>query len=482
MACVGVLLLGPLAALHAADVSAVPQRKASVAPWKLLFSNRDDLTDTWGKLHIVVTPVRLVRECEPPGFTVAGCFPLSDGTWEVFGQQLTEITPSHEPGQRILGWKLLRATTRDGRTYDNQETVFEQAAAWTDHLAVARNGDSGEYLALKLKVDSSGFAYTAFFSSDGSRWQEHPGNPLFYDGDAMSLFWSPALHRFVCINKSLQPYRKHILDHGGSTPSLGDDSLRDRRVLMMRTSRDGRRWEPTVSMPDVWNRNGHKGSIPAEFLTMPDADDPPDLEFYSGNGFWYHDRAYMMVLNYAASPLRARKHGPHLDNEWWTSPDGLRWQRPARGVNALEVFPRIPRLETHPLIINGMILFPRGPMLLGLPEDRISGVSARANAEFSTKAFTVPEADLVLNAATPSPDRPFAKEQSYVMAAVLDEKGAIVPGFEAEKCVIRGEDRRDIPLKWADASARQLAGKTIRLRFYLRSANIYAVTTQVLRY
>ena len=69
-----------------------------------------------------------------------------------------------------------------------------------------------------------------------------------------------------------------------------------------------------------------------------------------------------------------------------------------------------------------------------------------------------------------------SKEQSYVMVAVLDEKGAIIPGFEAEKCVIRDEDRRDIPLKWASVSARQLTGTTIRLRFYIRSAHIYAVT------
>jgi hypothetical protein len=82
----------------------------------------------------------------------------------------------------------------------------------------------------------------------------------------------------------------------------------------------------------------------------------------------------------------------------------------------------------------------------------------------------------VLNAAIPSPDRPFAEEQGYVMAAALDENGAIIRGFEAEKCVIHNEDRCDIPLKWADASARQLAGKTIRLRFCLRSAHIYAVT------
>jgi hypothetical protein len=64
------------------------------------------------------------------------------------------------------------------------------------------------------------------------------------------------------------------------------------------------------------------------------------------------------------------------------------------------------------------------------------------------------------------------------MAAILDEKGQTIPGFEAEKCVIRETDRIDIPLKWADASPRQLAGRTIRLRFFLRSASIYAVTTK----
>ena len=46
----------------------------------------------------------------------------------------------------------------------------------------------------------------------------------------------------------------------------------------------------------------------------------------------------------------------------------------------------------------------------------------------------------------------------------------------AEKCVIRNEDRCDIPLQWGAASTSQLAGKNVRLRFFLRSANLYAVT------
>lgn len=448
---------------------------ACAEPIKLLFSSAQDVTNTWGKLHFGVTPVRFVREIKPPGFAVVGNFPRADGAWEVFGQQMTELKPGDQT-RRVMVWKLLRASTRDGATMENVETVFEsEPAAWTDHFAIARNADSGEYLTLKLKVDNSGFAYTAFFSPDGRRWAAHPGNPLFYDGDAISLFWSKALRRFVCVNKSLQPHRKHLLDHGGATPSLGDDSLRDRRVLMMRSSPDGRRWEPSVSMADVWNRNDKKAPIPTEHLTLPDAEDPPDLEFYSGNAFWYHDRAYMMVLNYAASPLLPRKHGPQLDNEWWTSRDGLRWERPARGVNALEM-PQIPCLETHPMIIGGKILFLRGHLLLGLPQDRISFVGARANAEFSTMLFQMPQADLCLNADVPAPDRAFGASQAYAMVAVLDDKGGIVPGFEREKCVIQNADKIDLLLRWVGKSARELAGRNIRLRFFLRSANIYAVT------
>jgi hypothetical protein len=294
----------------------------------------------------------------------------------------------------------------------------------------------------------------------------------------MTVFWSPALKRFVLVSKSLQPFRKHIRDHGGPTKALGDEAWRDRRVLMFRSSPDGRHWEPSESLPDVWDQHSQKGSHPPELLTLPDADDPPDLEFYSGNGFWYHDRAYLMALNYAASPIYPGEHAPHLDNEWWTSADGLHWERPARGVNALEVFPQPQRLEMPPMIIDGNLLWRHGKMLLGLPEDRICGVSARANGEFSTKSFQMPDGDLYLNAAVPATERPFAKQQAYVMVAVLDDEGQVIPGFEPDRCIIQNEDRRDILLKWGDATARQLAGRTIRLRFFLRSANIYTASSK----
>jgi hypothetical protein len=124
-----------------------------------------------------------------------------------------------------------------------------------------------------------------------------------------------------------------------------------------------------------------------------------------------------------------------------------------------------------------MMLFHFGDQLLGMKEDRISYVGARANAEFSTTAFTMPKADLCLNAAVPSLDRPFAGAQAYVMVGVADDKGKVLRGWEPQKCLIRGQDQIALPLRWQGRSARELAGRRICLRFHLRSANVYAVSS-----
>jgi len=450
-------------------------------PFKLLFSTAQDITNTWGQLHFSVTPLSMIREVEKPPFNLVGCFPLADGTWEVFGQ---EFEPSNEKGirwfERTSRWKMLRGTTTDGVTFTNMETVIEDTqGTWTSHLEMAYNPDAEEYLMLKIRNDSIGHGYYAFFSKDGKQWQEHSGNPLFYEGDAMWVFWSPVLKEYVVVSKSYQPWpTKHIIDH----------SPDHRRVLMMRSSPDGRNWNPSQSLPPSGPPNylpGRTSGHPTEWLTKPDEHDPPDMEFYSGNGFWYHDRAYMIVCNYAASPLTRNTHAPFLDTEWWVSYDGLQWERPGRGVHATtgSAFTR----PTHiPLLIGDQLLLNQGNRLLGIKRDRISFVSARANAEFSTRPFVMPAADLVLNAAVPAPERLYADKNSalwgetsaYVMVDILDEQGQIIPGFEATKCVIQKADGIELPLHWDAKSARELAGRQISLRFYLRSANIYAVTTK----
>jgi len=258
---------------------------------------------------------------------------------------------------------------------------------------------------------------------------------------------------------------------------------------MIRTSPDGRNWTPSEDLQDVYNLHGKKAAHPPEWLTVPDADDPPDLEFYSGNAFWYHDRAYMMVLNYAASPMLPGKHGEELDNELWTSTDGLKWERPARGVNVNGAFrDSMKRIDAGIMVINGKLQWLTNTELIGLPEDRISGANAVANGEFSTKPFAMPDGDLLLNAAVPSLDRPWQRctPQPYLMAEVRDAKGAVIPGFERDKFVIWDGtssptrdiqvDTTDMPLMWNGVSARKLAGRKISLRFYFGGSTIYAVT------
>ncbi|MCX6894721.1 MAG: hypothetical protein NTZ16_04310 [Verrucomicrobia bacterium] len=461
----------------------VKKDERTTAQELLLFSDQSDIADTWGKIHFSVTPLRENIPCKDPGFSVTYSIPQNNGSCLVYGSvfhQDPDITSKKlgdsgaDMARAKSTWDIVRATTRDGVSFENVETVFTSAPAnWSVHCTIAAKPDGKEFLLLRLLANNNGFGYYPFSSPDGKNWKQLSTEPLFYDGDAMSVFWSPKAQRYIAVCKTLQPFPKHITTgHGGRSKLLNNDKLRDRRVLSIRSSPDGIKWTPSDSMDDVWDRSGRKKAIPAEFMTMPDADDAPDLEFYSGNGFWYYDRAYLMLLNYADSPL-VKGHGPHLDTEWWVGSDGLHWNRPARDVNATGDF--IKRISHNPLILGGKFLFHYGNFLLAMKQDRISYVGARANAEFSTKPFPMPKGDLLLNAAAPAPERAFATQQAYIMVAVLDENGTVIPGFEADKCVIKSADEIDLPLFWGDKSARELAGRKISLRFQLRSANIYAV-------
>jgi hypothetical protein len=443
----------------------------SEQPFKLLFSTAQDITNTWGQIHFSVTPLSMIREVEKPPFNLVGCFPLADGTWEVF---------FHEYEREPRRWNLLRGITTDGVTFSNVETVIPDTTggSWFYFVTMAYNPDAGEYLMIKADMDRNGVTYHAWFSSDGRQWQKYSGNRprggIFYDNDYGTVFWSPVLKRYVFVSKSIQAWEEKR--YSDVMPHQAHHRY-NRRVLMIRTSPDGRNWTPDVDMDNIFNNAGNGVvHIPTNLLTTPDANDPSDMEFYSGTAFWYHDRAYMIVCNYTPSPLAPNRHGPHLDTEWWVSYDGLRWERPARGVNASDYSFMRP---THdPLLIGDQLLLNQDKRLLGIKRDRISFVSARANAEFSTRPFMMPAADLVLNAAIPSPERPFAESSAYVMVDILDEQGQIIPGFEANKCVIQKANGIELPLRWDAKSARELAGRQISLRFYLLSANIYAVTTK----
>jgi hypothetical protein len=468
---VSLLLAGAAVAAPPPIRNTYHQQTAPTSPLKLLFTDEQDVFDVWGSLKFGASPLRPVGECEDPGFEIKCCVPRPDGSWEIYGYTGGHdiYGESGDPTKQRSVWKIHRATTRDGVHYEDRQVVFtSEPGAWTHYATIGHNPVRNELVCIKGVLLREGFCNNTYHSHDGQTWTPGTNNPVYYDGDSWGQLWSPRLNRFVTTTKSFQIVKKHLPDHGNTRTG------QVRRVCSVRWSEDGDHWEP--SDPVLI----HNGSplLPVDLLVTPDQDDPPDLEFYRGVGFGYADRCFVQMLNYAAipdpvNPKFPDKHGPQLDTEWWFSREGIKWRRPFRDLDATPDGVRI--ISHNPMIIGGKLLFNFGNRLFGLPEDRITYLAARANAEFSTGEFTAPARPLMLNAAIPSPDRLHATNQCYVMVAALDDQGRVIAGYEREHCILRNGDAIDLPMRWGNQDTSALVGKKIRLRFFLRSARIYSV-------
>jgi len=441
------------------------------APWKLLFTDDQDVFDVWGKVKFEASPLRFLGECDDPGFEIKCCVPRDDGVWDVYGYSGGHdiYGEQGDPTKARSTWKIHHAITRDAVHYQHSEIVFtSEPGPWTHYASIGHNPLRHDLVCIKGVLLREGFCNHTFHSRDGKTWIPGTNNPVYYDGDSWGQLWSPRLNRFVTTTKSFQLVKKHLPDHGNTRTG------QVRRVCSVRWSEDGDHWEPSAPVLI------HKGEplLPVELLITPDRDDPPDLEFYRGVGFGYADRCFLQMLNYAAIPDAVNpkfpdKHGPMVDTEWWFSREGIKWSRPFRDLDASPEGVRI--ISHNPMIINGKLVFNFGKQLFGLAEDRITCLTARANVEFSTPEFLAPAQPLTLNAAIPAPERSHATNQAYVMVAALDGEGRVLPNYERERCILRNMNDIDLPLKWSGKDSRELAGRKIRLRFFLRGSSIYSV-------
>jgi hypothetical protein len=283
----------------------------------------------------------------------------------------------------------------------------------------------------------------AAFSPDGLHWQEWGHGPAFRDGnDAFSTIYDPRSKLYRCYQAVKRPY-----------PMEYPDSIapNHRRVMAIRSSDDGAHWSRL------------------ENFIEPDADDPPDLEFYMFTVFPYRDRFVGLQRNYARSPLMIGEHGPHISYEWWVSHDGLRWQRPARDMHA-GVF-----TTCTPFVVDDRLCFLEYNTMrrYSTPIDRMTWVGSQSNAEFSSRVFEVPERPLTVN--IESGTGTLLPDQAYVMVEVRQPDGQVIEGYEREKCVFIDMDGTALPLRWGEKDTSGLTGRDVCLRFYLRDARIYAV-------
>ena len=333
---------------------------------KLLFMDREDVFNTWGQLRFRAAVLEQVAELEPdpavsPDFTVRCCVPQVDGSYVVYA---CDGGRDHKP------WQIYRYRTDDGIHLQAKERVYQsEPGRWSQTTTLNYSPDKDLFLCLKnMKVDDGGSTY-AYLSRDGERWDPCPANPVYVEGDRWGCVWSSAVQRFITYNKGIQRYAGKLtpeLLYGGVGLSERWDA---RRVVTIRTSRDGCRWEP--DHPD-WSRRGTQvidgvkrfggPAVPPEYQITPDDQDPPDLEFYAGYVFEYEGRYFMNMMNYAPSLLPAGSpgvapggHGPHLDSEWWISRDGLRWERPFRDANTMR--DRVAFIQHNPMVVDGQLLF-----------------------------------------------------------------------------------------------------------------------------
>lgn len=328
-----------------------------------------------------------------------------------------------------------------------------------------------------ISASSTVQALWGYASADGQDWAPLSDAPLYHDHDAFFVLWHPQSASYVAYLTTYQkwsakPYADNI---GGER----------RRVQSIRTSGDGVLWEPSADV-------GYAGPYaPVEALVTPDEKDPAELEFYRLVVFPYHDRFVGMALHYAPSPGPANtrhpwtKHGPHLGGEWWISDDGLAWRRPFRECSAPG---EAEGTVSHaPMQLNRRLLWIVGDKICGLPEDRIFFAGSLANAAFSTPLFTGTGRPLSLDASFGfhGDENRGMRGQGYVMAALLDESGSVIEGFERERCILhdlesdavraRQMDGNAIRLHWQGRTTAELAGRKARLRIYLRDARVYAL-------
>ncbi|MFC4304059.1 hypothetical protein [Cohnella boryungensis] len=64
--------------------------------------------------------------------------------------------------------------------------------------------------------------------------------------------------------------------------------------------------------------------------------------------------------------------------------------------------------------------------------------------------------------------------QGKFYAEVLDEAGEVIPGFSKDQCEPIGVDSTCVQIRWIGGNLEAVANRTIKLRFYLEKASLYA--------
>jgi hypothetical protein len=560
-------------------VAAVLKNDDSNAILPILFMSPEDLVDPWGKQSLVAPDTqnvtqRLCPDCDlsHPGLQqlLAGGLmapnPLRpEAGMEIFFASASELdavtaTELRDDRQHRPEWckSIFMMTTLDFKAYSPAVRVasinrLNSSAALPKWLAphscmaksIARSRDGTGYAMLSTCADEGIRPMVAKgpLSLDGFTPQLL--EPAFFDHDVFTV-------EFSATSNDVIDFQITFSNDQNSTPGWNGVGLKFcdnvglvncragyRRVITMRTSRDGLSWSNRFVCPGVdWSPNQTGQAFDPQFRRCDEgwnprgmiapassasgssvdeaSDDPPELEFYDLTPLFVGNttRVIAHALLYAPAPLAVlgysygmqpplgpvnkatgkvdlrQAHGPGIGVERWVGPaDGnlsaqpmtSAWRRPFRS--------RV--RSSHWIGVGGLIFRDwhiwynkQTRAMLGLPAYRFAGYKSMANAEFSTHIFELPPRSLWINADMSWIETDLGawsgseSRAAYLMVAALDaDSGKVLPGYEHERCVMMNVSGTQLQLEWNGSAPlhTQHAGQRVRLRMFYRDASIFAV-------
>ena len=150
-----------------------------------------------------------------------------------------------------------------------------------------------------------------------------------------------------------------------------------KRVLAIRHSDDLHSWTPQ------------------EVFLRPDAQDPPETEFYLMKAFPYDPGYLGIIMKYFGDPAMPNKHSAILKHELITSLDGVHWERPWRETD-LGFWPYADPVE-HQGKTKFVIWKDNGMNTVAYGKHRLVGAVAEEPGSFEIPDFMLGVKGLILN-------------------------------------------------------------------------------------
>ena len=409
--------------------------------------------------------------------------------WE--GGYISPVKVLYDPERRAFrmwyrGWSsipnsvrhLCYATSRDGVNWERPNLGLVEFRGSKDNNLVRsapdlhlfhdpRDPDPARRYKSAGRFDTLGLCVA--FSADGMQWTKYESNPVVEQiGDSHSLLgWDEVRGEYVGYFRPVDAKMRKI---GRSA------------------SGDFVHWAPV------------------ETVLEPDEHDPVGTQFYDMYVSQYEGLYFgaLRVLHIDSAGLDYRQTDPQgleqtADAQLAFSRDGINWTRlgnrqtwmplgPAQSWDDRQVYPSEPMIVGDEIWIyyGGVNLLHQSKELrlsgervegrwrgarIGLAKLRRDGwVVARPEpgadeAWLLTKPMTLEGHTLWVNADAAG---------GALAVEVLDDEGRPMPGYGRGDCEPIAEDATAIPVRWRDRGLRALAGRPLRLKFYLTGVLLYS--------